>query len=253
MRSTVFLVSMLIPATLAHAVDLADLPANTFVEIKYTTNQLAGSTEKGTFSRQGWNKVVYDPDGRRVLLYDRWVDKKHGGWTIYGNCLFAFDPAAATMAPLNVDNWTKLEPPQGGYRTLALPENDAEPAPAPRHVYHAFEYVPELKSLFICNGANQTVIDKTGKLVGHDACDGTWRLDLVTNKWAKIESKECPPNTLDDAIAWCPSTKSQVYAGAGRQLWILNPTVGEWRGSRITARRKSSAVSRNRCKRLRNG
>ncbi len=229
MRSTVFLVSLLIPATLAHAVDLADLPANTFVEIKYTTNQLAGSAEKGTFARQGWNKVVYDPDGRRVLLYDRWVDKKHGGWTIYGNCLFAFDPAAATMTPLKVDNWAKLEPPQGGYRTLALPENDAEPTPAPRHVYHAFEYVPELKSLFICNGANQTVIDKSGKLVGHDACDGTWRLDLMTNKWAKIESKECPPNTLDDAMAWCPSTKSLVYAGTGRQLWILDPAVGQWR------------------------
>src|SRR5262245_37934805 len=105
------------------AADLADLPPNTFVELKYTTEQFPGSDDKGAFARQGWNKIVYDPDGKRVLLYDRWVDKKHGGWTIYGNCLFGFDPATGKLTPIKVDNWTKLEPPGGGYRTLALPEN----------------------------------------------------------------------------------------------------------------------------------
>lgn len=232
MRIVLCVVLLLSSLTPVHAVDLADLPPNTFVEIKYTTNQLPGSEDKGSFARQGWNKIVYDPDGRRVLLYDRWVDKKHGGWTIYGNCLFAFDPAAATITPLKVDNWTKMEPPQGGYRTLALPENDAEPTPAPRHVYHAFEYVSELKSLFICNGANQTVLEKSGKLVGHDACDGAWRLDLTTNRWSKIDAPQCPPNRLDDAMAWCPTTKSLVYAGTGHQLWILDPATGQWRKAR---------------------
>jgi hypothetical protein len=169
------------------AADLSRLPANTWVEVKYTTEQPPGTTDKGQFSRQGWNKIVYDPDGQRVLLYDRWVDKKHGGWTIYGNCLFALDPAAGKMTPLKIDNWTKIEPKGGGYRTLALPENDDEPTPCPRHVYHAFEYVPELKAVFLCNGANQTVLNKDGKLVGHDMCDGTWRLDLKTNKWSRVQ------------------------------------------------------------------
>lgn len=239
MRCAFFFVSLLLPTTLATAVDLANLPANTFVEIVYATNQLPGSEEKGAYSPQGWNKIVYDPVVQRVLLYDRWVDKKHGGGTIYGNCLFAFDPAAATMTPLKVDHWTKKETPQGGYRTLALPENDAEPTPAPRHVYHAFEFVPELNSLFICNGANQSIIDKSGKLVGHDACDGAWRMDLKTNRWTKIESKECPPNRLDDCMAWCPPTKSLIYAATGRQLWILDPAVGQWRKA------KSSPPPRN--------
>ncbi|HZL87272.1 MAG TPA: hypothetical protein VFB96_02760 [Pirellulaceae bacterium] len=239
MRCAFFFVSLLLPTTLATAVDLANLPANTFVEIVYATNQLPGSEEKGAYSPQGWNKIVYDPVVQRVLLYDRWVDKKHGGGTIYGNCLFAFDPAAATMTPLKVDHWTKKETPQGGYRTLALPENDAEPTPAPRHVYHAFEFVPDLNSLFICNGANQSIIDKSGKLVGHDACDGAWRMDLKTNRWTKIESKECPPNRLDDCMAWCPPTKSLIYAATGRQLWILDPAVGQWRKA------KSSPPPRN--------
>ena len=46
---------------------------------------------------------------------------------------------------------------------MALPENDKEPTPCPRHVYHAFEYVPDLKAVFICNGANQTAMRKTGR------------------------------------------------------------------------------------------
>jgi hypothetical protein len=184
--------------------DLSRLPPNAWVEIKYTTDQpSADPADKGEFARQGWNKLVYDPDGKRILFYDRWVDKKHGGITIYGNCLFAFDPAAAKLTPIKIDNWTKIETKDGGYRTTALPENDDEPTPCPRHVYHAFEYVPELKSVFICNGANQTVLAKDGKLVGHDMCDGTWRLDLKADKWAKVDSEQCPPQParrLDDVL-----------------------------------------------------
>jgi hypothetical protein len=208
---------------------LADLPANTWGEIKYTTEQPAGAKDKGQFARQGWNKIVYDPDGKRVLFYDRWIDKKHGGYTIYGNCLFALDPAKAVLTPIKIDNWTKIDTKDGGYRTLALPENDIEPTPCPRHVYHAFEYVPELKTVFICNGANQTALDKEGKLIGHDACDGAWRLDLNKIQWTRIVSDQCPPNRLDDSMAYCPDTKSIIYAGSGRQLWILDPAKGQWR------------------------
>ncbi len=194
--------------------DFDKLPPNTWFKIKYTTEQPADPAHKGRFARQGWNKLVYDPDGKRILFYDRWVDRKHGGVTIYGNCLFAFDPAAATLTPLKIDNWTRIDTKEGGYRTLALPENDDEPTPCPRHVYHAFEYVPDLKAVFLCNGANQTALRKDGKLVGHDLCDGAWRLDLKTNKWTRIELEQCPPNRLDDAMAYCPDTKSIIYAGS---------------------------------------
>jgi hypothetical protein len=209
--------------------DLAGLPANRWVEIPYTTEQPPG-WEKGQFAPQGWNKIVYDPDGKRVLFYDRWIDKKHGGWTIYGNCLFGLDPQAGRLTPIKVDHWTKIDPKGGGYRTLALPENDAEPTPSPRHVYHAFDYVPELKSVFICNGANQSILNKDGKLVGHDLCDGAWRLDLPARKWVRIAGDDKPPpNVLDDAMAWCPDIRSLVYSGTQGQLWILDPAAGRWR------------------------
>jgi hypothetical protein len=75
----------LLAASLGAAAELKKLPANTFVPIEYRTLQFPGSDDKGQFSAQGWNKIVYDPDCKRVLLYDRWLDKTHGGYTIYGN------------------------------------------------------------------------------------------------------------------------------------------------------------------------
>jgi hypothetical protein len=222
------LLTLLPLVSVCRAADLENLPANTFVEIEYATEQLDPS-DKGRFARQGWNKVVYDPDGKRVLFYDRWVDRKHGGQTIYGNCLFALDPAAGKLTPVKIDNWTKTNTKTGGYRTVPLPENDDEPTPCPRHVYHAFEYVPDLKAVFICNGANQSVVDKSGKHVGHDECDGTWKLDLKTNRWAQVKSDFYPRNRLDEAMAYCPDTKSMVYAASDGQLWILDLGKGQWR------------------------
>jgi hypothetical protein len=224
---------LLVAAFICRADDLGRLPPNTWVEIKYATAQPPDPREKGWFAAQGWNKLVYDRAGKRILFYDRWVDKKHGGITIYGNCLFGFDPAAARLTPIKIDSWTKMEPKSGGYRTLALPANDGEPTPCPRHVYHAFDFVPELKAVFLCNGANQTALRTDGKLVGHDLCDGAWRLDLQTNQWSRVGDTRAPANLLDDAMAYCPDTKSIIYASNHRrQLWILDVASGRWRKAR---------------------
>lgn len=126
------------------------------------------------------------------------------GDSIYGNCLFALDPAARKLAPVKIDNWTKTDTKTGGYRTLALAENDDEPNPCPRHVYHAFEYVPDLQAVFLCNGANQTALRKDGTFVGHDLCDSAWRLDLKTNTTQR--TSEC---SLPVAARSTPGRKGQ--------------------------------------------
>src|SRR5207253_375062 len=108
-----------------------------------------------------------------------------------------------------------------------LPENDKEPTPCPRHVYHGFDYVPDLKSIFICNGANQTAM-RDGKLLGHDLCADTWRFDLTKKTWKKVPSRQHPPNRLEDGMAYCPDTKSTVYAGHGK-VWILSLATSQWR------------------------
>jgi hypothetical protein len=244
MRCVAVAVAVLFTAVSAtSAADLKSLPPNTFAEIKYTTEQPADAKDdKGQFARQGWNKLVYDADGKRVLLYDRWVDKKHGGWTIYGNCLFGFDPEAGKITPIKIDNWTKTEPKGGGYRTPALPENDTEPTPCPRHVYHAFEYVPDLKAVFICNGANQTVVDKSGKLVGHDECDGTWRLDLATNTWTRIKADGCSfllnAATTKNSSRFESNARSAEYSAVGAS--VRRSTVSVF-GSNAYSSRNSGA------------
>jgi hypothetical protein len=176
---------------------------------------------------QGWNKLVYDPDGKAVLFYDRWYDKKHGGYTIYGNCLFRLDPEAGTLTPVALDTWTKIDVKDGGYRTVPREENAKEPTPCPRHVYHAFEYVPDRKAVFLCNGANQTAM-RGGKLLGHDLTADTWQFRMEAKKWARVPADGQPPNLLDDAMTYCPETKSLVYVGHGK-LWILDLAAGKWR------------------------
>src|SRR5262249_38051121 len=87
---------------------------------------------------------------------------------------------------------------------------------------------------------NQTALRKDGKLVGHDLCDGTWRLDLKTNKWTRINSDQCPPNLLDDSMAYCPDTNSLVYAGNGRQLWIMDLGKSQWRKAKESPPRRTA-------------
>ncbi len=222
------LIALVAAASVGKAQDLAKLPANTWVELKYATIQPAEPSEKGNWVSAGWNKIVYDPDGKRVLFYDRWYDKKHGGTTIYGNCLFAFEPASARLTPIKIDNWKKIDVKNGGYRTVVLPENTDAPTPASRHVYHAFDYVPELKAVFLCNGANQSIM-KDDKLVSHDECNGAWRLDLTTNQWARFGEGNAPPNRLDETMAYCPNTKALIYSGGDGQVWILELAKGQWR------------------------
>jgi hypothetical protein len=210
------------------AVDLTKLPPNTWVAIKPIIEQPDDESEKGRWMNVGWNKLVYDPTGKRVLYYDRWFDQKHGGYTIYGNCLFAFDPASAKLTPITIDHWARVAAEKGGYRTKALPENDKVPTPCSRHVYHGFEYVPELNAVFLCNGANQGAISLQGELLGHQLCSDTWFFDLARKQWTRLASREHPPNRLEDGMAWCPATKTMVYVGHGK-IWLLDPPSGQWR------------------------
>ncbi len=100
----------------------------------------------------------------------------------------------------------------------------------------------ELKAVFICNGANQSIINKEGKLVSHDFCDGAWRLDLPSKKWSRIASTDCPRNMLDDAMAYCPDIKSLVYhSGSNNQLWIMDVATGQFRKARQSPPQRGAA------------
>ncbi|MFO0970325.1 MAG: hypothetical protein U0793_32655 [Gemmataceae bacterium] len=232
MRRRVLILTLLFAAP-TPAADLKRLPANTWVKIEYATSQPADPLHKGSFRGAAFNKIVYDTEGKRILFYDRWVDDWHGS-LLYSNCLFALDPAAGKLTPIKIANWQKDWLRSGavtlGYRTIPV---DKEPTPCPRHVYHAFDHVPELNAVFICNGRNQSAIDTAALEVDETMCNGAWRLDLKTNNWKAIGGPSGPPNPrpnqLGDGMAYCPDIKSLVYAGTNRQIWILDLTKNEWR------------------------
>ncbi|MHC4917021.1 MAG: Kelch repeat-containing protein [Planctomycetota bacterium] len=230
--AALFLCLLGLPAA-AGQVNFNSMPPNTWVPLKYTVDQPrgGGKGEQGHWSPAGWNKVVYDPLGKRVLFYDRWHDKKHGGYTIYGNCLFGFDPASCRVAPLKIDNWTKIDA-GGGYRTVELPENAKEPTPCPRHVLDAFEIVPKLNSIFICNGLNQSGM-KNGKLLGSELLKDTWRLDVGKGAWTQVKSAQHPRISASTAMTYCQDVNSMVYV-SDRQIWLLNLATGAWRKSGST-------------------
>jgi hypothetical protein len=229
MRFSATLFPLLVLSTASAGADLSALPANTWVALKPQIEQPADAREKGTWVNAGWNKLVWDPDGKRVLFYDRWSDKRHGGTSIYGNCLFSFDPESTRLRPLQIDSWFRRSTPNGGYRTVPL-EDDTKPTPCSRHVYHGFDYVPDLKSVFLCNGANQTAMIED-QLRGHDLCADTWRFDLAKSTWTRLPSKEHPRNSLEDGMAYCPVTRTIVYAGHGK-VWVLDLARGQWRKAR---------------------
>lgn len=208
MRSLI--VAILLHCSISFAADLSSLSPNTWVQLKPVIDQPAKADEKGQWLWVGWNKLVYDATAKRVYFYDRWDDKKHGGYTIYGNCLFSFDPATSKLTPVKISNWYKDPTDGGGYRTKMLPENESEPTPCDRHVYYGFDYIPDLKSIFLCNGANLTVVLNGQFQSNHNTTANTWRFDLEKKIWTKMDSKLNPPNDLEDGMGYCPDTKSKI-------------------------------------------
>jgi len=65
--------------------DLAAIPPNTWVPIQPTIVQPAAAGEQGQWINAGWNKLVYDADGKRVLFYDRWYEIKPANPVPYEN------------------------------------------------------------------------------------------------------------------------------------------------------------------------
>ena len=75
MRRLITLAVWIVGPEVYAAEDLATIPANTWVAIKPEIVQPDNAEERGQWINAGWNKLVYDPDGKPVRFYDRWYDK----------------------------------------------------------------------------------------------------------------------------------------------------------------------------------
>lgn len=191
------------------------IPFNTWVEIhpKYAPVLTGGS-----HFTQGWNKLVFDTKRGLVYNYDRWLDSIHGV-SIYANALISLDCATDTARLIKISNWKRETQSNGGYRTVALPQNQTDPTPADRHPYGCVVYVAEKDAVYITNGANQTVDG------GHP--NDTWKFSLSTKQWSKLTTPN-PPNYLEDAMTYDSFNRKIIYSAHGMQVWQFSIDTEQW-------------------------
>mgnify|MGYP000867942578 CR=1 FL=1 len=201
-----------------------DMPPNVWVRVK---PRYEPPPDGGKHLPEGWNKLVYDPVGRRVVYMDRWKDEKRSK-SIYANAVMAFDVGANVVTCVKLTNWKRQDVKGGGYRTVALPENEADPTPCDRHPYGNLTLVPDQNSVYLGAGANRTAID--GERKSHAVCGDTWRLDLAAGKWLRIdEAAAKPPGGLEDAMEYDRAAKVIVRICRGSATWLLDVEKGRWR------------------------
>ncbi len=198
-----------------------DMPVNTWVRVE---PEYVAPPSGGRHWPSGWNKLVYDPVGKRMIYMDRWRDDVRKN-TIYANAVMEFDIVENRVTCLKLTNWKRRDLGGGAYQTVPMPENEDEPTPADRHPYGNMTVVPEQNALYLAGGANQTARPRS-------APAETWRFDLEEHVWTKVESDVTPPNLLEDVMEYDPSNRIIVrLARDGRQTWLLDIDEGQWRNA----------------------
>jgi hypothetical protein len=202
----------------AHAA--IDIPANTWVKRPVPTKVgLTGFS--GSFQARGWNHMLYDAVGKRMVLYDGYLDASRP-YSIYANALWTYDPAANRLALENVSNWVR-----SGGTTVPLPLNTTEPTPYDRHSYACIVMVPDKNRLYMWSGANNSI---STNYIGD-----TWTYDFGTKKWREIVTATHPFTSFEQTMTYDPNTRRLVlFAGApaayddGNAAWLFNVDTETW-------------------------
>jgi hypothetical protein len=196
------------------------IPSNQWVKQSTpSVAKLGGFT--GTFQARGWNHMLYDPVGRRMVLYDGYLDGARP-YSIYANAIWTYEPVGNRLSLQKVSNWARLNG-----RTAALAANATDPTPFDRHSYSCVAVVPEKNRLYMWGGANSSV--------GNDYVGDTWTFDFVTRKWRQIPTPTHPFNIFEQTMTYDPTTNRLVlFGGASRAYgngdaaWLFNLDTETW-------------------------
>jgi len=206
----------------AAGVDPESLPANTWTPF---TPVFKGA--EGRHIAVGWNKMVYDTAGKRVILMDRWKDALRDN-TIYANAVIAVDPVAGTGEVLKLNNYKRQDVKGGKYKTVALDELLAkDPTPVDRHPYGDLAFCDYNNSVYLGPGAN-----RTWKRHPRDF----WRFDLAKKTWHALDAAGSPGeakrNMLESAMCYDAAARTLVFHNArDNTTWLYDVVAGAWRRS----------------------
>ena len=176
----------------------------------------------GTFEARGWNHMLYDSVGQRMVLYDGYLDATRP-YSIYANALWTYDLNANRLSLESVSNWVR----QNG-ATVPLPANTTTPTPYDRHSYSGIAIVPYKNRLYMWGGANNSI--PTNYL------GDTWCYDFGTRLWREIPWVDPHPYTaFEQGMVWDSAARKLVlYAGApsgykdGDRAFTFDPATEQW-------------------------
>ncbi len=175
----------------------------------------------GKYEPRGWNHMLYDPVGKRMVLYDGYVDATRPA-SIYANALWTYDPVANRLALESVSNWARLS----GV-TVPLVQNATNPTPYDRHSYSCIAIVPEKNRLYLWGGANNSVAT--------NYLGDAWSYDFGTRKWRELKAVPHPFTVFEQTMTYDPGTRRLVvYGGAeapylgSDQAWLFHVDTESW-------------------------
>jgi Kelch motif protein/galactose oxidase-like protein len=197
------------------------VPVNTWVK-QPTPVKIGLPGFAGSFDARGWNHMLYDPVGKRMVIYDGYVDASRPS-SIYANALWMYNPVLNVLALESVSNWVR----QAG-ATVPLPLNVTIPTPYDRHSYSGIAIAPDKNRLYMWGGANNSVsTNYTGD---------TWVYDFATKLWHEVPMVDPHPYTyFEQAMVYDQSVRKMVIFGGpttayhdGDRAWTLDVDTERW-------------------------
>jgi hypothetical protein len=219
-RTSVALLSVALLGAAPETGAALSIPANTWVK-QPVPSQATLSGFTGTFQARGWNHMLYDPIGKRTILYDGYMDASRP-YSIYANALWTYDVIANRLSLEKVSNWARLN----GI-TTPLPANTTDPTPFDRHSYSCIAFAPEKNRLYMWGGANSSI---TNGYIGD-----TWVYDFTTKAWHDATGTTHPSNAFEQTSTYDPNThRFVIYGGASASYgsadaaWLFDVNTELW-------------------------
>lgn len=190
--ATVLLLAGLAPSSPARAFSPADIAPNTWVSLSVPTP---------VPNERGWNRGVYNPLNRTMILYDGSVDADHP-YTIYSNTIWSYDFVANRFTLKTLSPWHGGENPSDWYLVTTCNDPCQWSHPYDRHPYGGFVYDTAADVMVLFGGVNARS--------GMQLFDDTWVYNPATNSWRDMQPASHPPAREEACMVYAPSSDETI-------------------------------------------
>jgi hypothetical protein len=196
------------------AVDLVNMPANTWVQIP--------NTHLNSVAPSGWSANVIDAWGGAALdtKRNRLIVWGGGHNDYYGNELYVYE--------IDNERWVRLTNPTTNYATCS--DNNSDGTPVSRHTYGGLAYIESADRFFGIGGC-------PGCPNGGCGLNKTWTYDFANSRWQNMSPTGTIPGTCcGDVCAYDPSTGKIYFGDSGAWacgsskygLYVYNSSTNTW-------------------------